>query len=94
MGPNKVLRVISRIRDGNPDAVRLYTQGQCYNFSLLLKEIFPEAEIWYDQVEGHVYSKIGEFWYDIRGRHFKVADSCLPLNHRDGHPPHRWAQGV
>lgn len=56
----------------------------------MLRELFPDAEIWYCYSEGHVYTKIGKFWYDIRGVKFKVPDTCQPLDHRNSHRPHRW----
>ncbi|MFT6347057.1 MAG: hypothetical protein ACJAYB_000038 [Psychromonas sp.] len=69
-----LVAIIGAIRDSNPDAVRLYTEGECYRFSLILRNIVGQAnhEIWHDCIEGHVYSKIGQYWYDIRGVHYKV----------------------
>ena len=68
----------------------LFRFGQCYNFFRILKTVYPEAEPWYDQIEGHVYTKIGKFWYDVRGKHLRVAPSCTVLEHKRGHKPHRW----
>lgn len=89
---NKVEKVISKIRNSHIDNKWLYENGQCYNFSLILYEIFDNVEIWYDQVQGHVYSKIGKCWYDINGKHVKVPKTCFPLNHYYGHRPHRWGK--
>ena len=73
LGPNRIERVIAAIRASNAHAIPLYTEGQCYGFHLLLREIFgPTVEPWYSPTEGHVYSKIGPHWYDIRGRHLRV----------------------
>jgi hypothetical protein len=85
-----VTRVISLLKDSNPDAVKLYTEGKCYRLALILRERFPSAEIWYCQVEGHVYTKIGSAWYDIRGKHLRVSSTCTLLDHKSGHRPHRW----
>jgi hypothetical protein len=68
----------------------IYTNGSCYEFFKILRNLYPEAELWYDYVEGHVYTKIDKFWYDIRGIHYKVSDNCVPHNNRDGHRPYRW----
>lgn len=87
---NKVVRFLNAIRRSHPDMVELYTQGQCYNFHLILREVFPDAVAWYDPVEGHVYSKIGDCWYDIRGRHFKLDPRASILDHRMSDKPHRW----
>lgn len=88
-----VIKLISAIRNSHPDIKQLYMNGQCYNFCLILRAAYPKAEIWYDQVEGHAYTKIGRYWYDIRGEHLKVSKTCLPLDHRQGHRPHRWGLG-
>lgn len=83
---------IARIRESHPDMERLYMEGQCYNFFLILRSIAgPEVEPWYDHVEGHIYSRIGPYWYDIRGKHLKVSEHCEPLSY-DGHLPHRWGK--
>jgi len=87
---NKAERLIARIRDAHPDNECLYMEGQCYNFALILREIFEDAEIWWDTSEGHVYTKIGRCWYDIRGKHVKVSSACAPLDHTRGDKPHRW----
>ena len=83
--------VISTIRDSHPDMEELYLNGQCYNFFRILKSIFPESVAWYDYVEGHVYTKIGDFWYDIRGKHYRVSESCEPMDYQEL-KPHRWGR--
>lgn len=84
-----ILDFIAAVRNSLHDSVRHYTQGSCYGFGLLLKHQYPEAVLWYDRVEGHVYTRIGDHWYDIRGVHYKRV-SKRPLDHTEGHPPHRW----
>lgn len=66
-----------------------YTNGMCYKLFLMLRQVYPDAELWYDHVVGHVYTRIGEHWYDIRGEHRNRTD-LRPLDHRSGHKPHRW----
>ena len=84
-----ILKFIAAIRNSVHNAVHLYTHGSCYGFAKLLRHQYPEAVIWYDRVEGHVYTRIGSAWYDIRGIHYKRGDK-RPLDHREGHRPHRW----
>ena len=93
---NEVTRFINKFKDFFPldvDAEWIGTCGKCYRFALILKDRFPEAEIWYSGVEGHVYTKIGNIFYDIRGYHLKVPKDIAKLSHRDGHKPHRWDGG-
>lgn len=56
---------ISRIRDSFVGSQQVYSEGSCYHFYLILKEVFPEAEAWYD--EDHVITKIDDKFYDITG---------------------------
>jgi len=95
MPDQRLLKFISAIRDSHPDMVELYTQGQCYNFFLIIRSLWPAAVAYYDHIQGHVYTALGGRLYDIRG--------VLPLplkrygydklSHVDGHRPHRWANG-
>ena len=62
--------IIRVIRESHPDIQYLYTHGQCWNFHCILKEILGvEIEPYHSYSEGHVYSKIGNFFWDIRGCH-------------------------
>lgn len=89
---SKVVALITTIRNSHPDMEELYLFGQCYNFFLILRSQFPEAIPYYDTMEGHVYTKIGKYWYDIRGVHYRVSDYCQELEHRRGDKPHRWGK--
>lgn len=62
---DKVESFIARIRDSFIGSQQVYTEGSCYHFYLILKEVFPDAEPWYD--EDHVVTKIGDHFYDITG---------------------------
>lgn len=85
-----VEKLCAVIRAAHPDMVDLFCYGQCYNFFLILRTVYPQAEPWYDQIEGHVYTRIGKFWYDVRGKHLRVSEACQPLDHKRGDKPHRW----
>lgn len=84
-----ILKFIEAVRNSLHNAVQLYTQGNCYGFARLLQHQYPHAVIWYDRVEGHIYTRIGGTWYDIRGAHYQRLGK-RPLDPREGHPPHRW----
>lgn len=57
--------VLHLIRDLHPDLVRQCQEGSCFKLHLLLRELFPGAEPWYDG--DHVIARIGSEFYDIRG---------------------------
>lgn len=60
--------LIAKIRESFPEAGIVYTRGGCYGLYEILRVVFPEADAYYDPIEGHVYTKIGNFFYDITGR--------------------------
>lgn len=60
-------RVIKRIRESYIHAVTVYTCGGCYQFYLILKEVFPQSIPWYNQITGHIYTEIDGKFYDITG---------------------------
>lgn len=61
----EVEKFISVIRDSFIGSQQVYTEGSCYHFYLILKQVFPDAECWYDL--DHVITKVGDKWYDITG---------------------------
>lgn len=88
---NNIEILISTIRDSFPCSVETYTKGSCYKFSLILRQVYPQSEIWYDPIEGHIYTKIDKYWYDIRGKHYKLPKHSHILDHKTiKHKPHRW----
>ena len=67
---------ITRIALSFPHASQVYANGGCYQFHLILKEVFPSAEPYYigsDEIVEHVITKIGNYFYDINGIFFLVS---------------------
>jgi hypothetical protein len=62
---NEVERFISVVRDSFIGSQQVYTEGSCYHFYLILKEVFPTAEPYFDK--DHVITKIDDKFYDITG---------------------------
>lgn len=88
-----IISVITAIRNSNPKSIHHYTRGYCFDFHMILRSIFGNnnVEIWYDYIEGHVYTKIGKYWYDIRGIWYKVNKTCIKYI-PEGDLPHRWSR--
>ena len=63
---DKVELFISVIRDSFVGSQQVYTEGSCFHFYLILKEVFPDAECYFD--EDHAITKIGDDFYDITGK--------------------------
>ena len=63
--PEKFCQVV---RDSFKETYIVYNYGSCYNFYLILKEVFPKAEAYfYDKNKGHIITKIDGEYYDIEG---------------------------
>jgi len=62
---NKIEKFIESIRNSFEDSIKVYTQGSCYEFYLILKQVFPKAIAYYN--EDHVITRIGNKYYDITG---------------------------
>jgi hypothetical protein len=60
-----VEKFIAAIRDSFIGSQQVYTEGSCYHFYLILKQVFPNAEPYYDL--DHVLTKIEDKYYDITG---------------------------
>jgi len=61
----KILNILSILRDTHPDMVKIYREGSCIDLFLLLRQIFPEADAYWD--DNHIVTKIGKYYYDIDG---------------------------
>lgn len=44
-----------------------WKSGNCYWFSVILHQRYPESVIYYDVIDGHFCVKIGESYYDWEG---------------------------
>lgn len=60
-----ILNFIKTIRESFIGSEIVYTKGSCYNFFLIIKEVYPNAQCYYD--ENHVITKLGNKYYDITG---------------------------
>lgn len=68
----KILQIIERIRTSFTDAEKVYTQGSCIKFAMILKEIYPQGEILYDS--DHAIFALNGNYYDITGETTKTKN--------------------
>ena len=61
----RVSSFIKTIRDSFEGSINVYTEGSCYQFYRILKEVFPESVAFYDGY--HVITEIEGRYYDITG---------------------------
>jgi hypothetical protein len=91
MKQDKIERFINLIRDTHSSIETIYCYGGCYQFFLILREMYPTAEAWYSWQEGHVYTKIGKYWYDIRGKYLKIDKDARKMGKDEFiRRPDRW----
>lgn len=60
-----VLNFITTVRESFVGAETVYTRGSCYQFYKILKEVFPQANAFYNS--DHVITEIDGNFYDITG---------------------------
>ncbi len=81
---------IARIREAHPQMVNIFTRGSCFDFHLILQEVWPEAIAFYDMDNGHVLTEIGGVLYDIEGDvSHREHGKLTRLPHPD-HQPWEW----
>ena len=88
----KLRNLISSIRNSHPDITKLYMEGQCFNFACILRSQFEGGVFWYSYLEGHMYYKYGDYWYDIRGEHLTQPVGSTKYSFKDGDPAYRWGR--
>ncbi len=76
-----ILDFIQTIRESFVGAEQVYTRGSCYRFYLILKQVWPQAEAYYDH--NHVVTEIDGRCYDItgevgRGDKLRMSDHFPP----------------
>lgn len=94
LGPNKIEKFINQIRNTHPILKFIFENGGCFQFYLILKEIFPTAIPCYCVAKGHIFSKIGKYYYDINGKHVKLTDEIAIIENYKDKKAHRWIKSI
>jgi hypothetical protein len=68
---------IKSIRESFGASIAVYTQGNCYQFYEILKTVYPDAIAYEDG--NHVWTKIDDDFYDIRGKNSNIKKENLTL---------------
>ncbi len=64
---NEIDSFIQTLRDSFRGSITVYTRGSCYQFYLVLKQIYPQAVAWYSEDHDHIVTCINWVLYDING---------------------------
>lgn len=69
------------INEKQRSLIKLFTNGYCYHFALILKGIYPEGHICYHYDHGHiVYLYDNKFW-DINGELTDKRNRYIPIEY-------------
>ena len=83
------LPLITSMRDSDGYIESIYTMGGCYQFYLILKSIFIDAEPFINKELDHVITKVNGLFYDITGE--VCCDGFRPLINSDLELVSRWS---
>lgn len=67
----KILNILQTLRESHPHMKWVFLEGSCMNLFVMLKQIFPKAEAFFDL--DHIVTKIDDRFYDITGEVFPDA---------------------
>lgn len=77
----EILSFIKLIRLSFKDAAKVYTEGSCLYFSMILEYVFPGGQILWN--EDHSLYEYREICYDITG---EVKKTKQHINLKDNYP--------
>lgn len=80
----EILNFITLIRESHPLMIKIYTNGSCLNFYLILRKLWPEA-VPYFNID-HILTKIDDKFYDITG---EIIDLDIYGCHINTYQPYR-----
>ena len=81
---NEVERFIFKFKHLHPIAAEnMFMFGDCYYFSIILKERFKDATIKYLMIDNHFITEINGRMYDIRGDVTDIIDTKQLINWDD-----------
>jgi hypothetical protein len=88
----EIRRFIALIRRAAPKVMRaVFTRGGCYSFHLILADKFPGAIAYTTKnVGGHVISRIGSGYWDIRGMVTRGQARYRRMKPHERGRAHRW----
>ena len=84
--------LIRTIRESHSDMQFMFTHGCCFEFYKILKSQWPQAEPYFSNREGHVYTKIDKEYYDIRGKAMYIPGDLKLMSKRKQNEAEHWAR--
>ena len=80
----EVLTFIDKFKFTNKKEVeKVFLEGDCYYFAIILKTRFKYARLMYDSIMGHFTAKIHGELYDITGKVTEKYKDSIPFHEVD-----------
>ena len=92
MNQPDILEFISTIGNSFGGSEIVYTQGSCYQFYKIRKQIYQSAEPYHN--DNHVITKIHEVYYDINGVYVEDLSNYVPMTKDDEKDAESWIYNV
>ena len=82
--------LLAALRNAHEHMRGVFRHGGCYELFRILRTIEPDAEPWF--IDEHIYTRIGNRWYDIDGEWTPTEDETKRLEplFRKGRTPWTW----
>lgn len=84
MKNKQIINFLDELRESADDMYEIFTEGSCYRLYKILKTLYPQAEAYWSESDGHAITKIDNSYYDIGGEikksyvdykeYFKIKD--------------------
>lgn len=73
-----ILKFIDKFKQGfaNDEIVKIFTQGNCYHFAIILKNIYTEGRIVHNRKINHFMLEYADKYYDITGEVKSDKNDC------------------
>lgn len=55
---------------------KCFTEGNCYHFATILKNMYPKSEIYHNDIENHFFVILQDVCYDITGTIYPNLKNC------------------
>ena len=88
----KIIELISTIGNSFGGSEIVYTQGSCYQFYKILKQVYPDAKPYHNG--NHVITKIDEVYYDINGVYVEGLYNYILMTEDDEKDAESWIYNV
>lgn len=63
-----ILEFLTKLRESADIQYKVFTEGSCFKLYEIIKTVFPQAEAYWSDRDGHCITKVDGEFYDIGGK--------------------------